>query len=58
MQMQIREVIAHLIERQISDRKVADQFDSRTGYALLCFWERYCTFSFGPKRSIRCGGPA
>ena len=33
--------IGQLIERRVSDRKVADPwFDSQTGNALLCSWER------------------
>ena len=33
-----------VVERQVSDRKVAEsRFDSRTGHASLCLWERQLT---------------
>ena len=35
------------VERRASDRKVTDPwFDSRTGNASLCPWERFFTFIF------------
>ena len=48
------------IERRATDRKVADsRFNSRTGNASLCPWERQVTvIPIGAKQSSRCGGPA
>ena len=38
---------AQLVERLVSDRKVADsRFDSLTGHASLCSWERHFTYIF------------
>ena len=45
--------IAQSIKRRICDRKVADsRFDSRTGNASLCPWERHLTLIFHWTRVI------
>ena len=49
--------IAELVERQVSDRKVADPwFDSRTGNACCVLGKD--TLPIFPKQSTRSGGPA
>ena len=47
-----------VVDRRASDRKVDDPwFDSRTGKASLCPWERHFRLvSIGVKQSTRFGG--
>ena len=51
--------IAHLVQRRVSDRKIGDSwFNSRTGTASLCPWERQRLFPVVAKQDTRCGGQA